>query len=462
MRLRSPSSLVLIASVGAASVAGAQARPPIRQLGPVVAASTESMINVMGLRHLPDGRVLVNDPLQRRVLLFDSTLKAFTTVIDSASGGENSYGPRFGGLIPYRGDSTLFVDPASLSMLMIDPGGRIARVLSVPRSEDASGLASASNGMPGFDAAGRLVYRPPTRFSMGGRPGGMVIGGSPSDARAAGMAAAASTSAADTAPLVRIDLATRKLDTIAWLKVQRPNMQITRGDDGSMSVRSVFNPLPVVDEWSVLADGSVAVVRGRDYHVDIIGADGAMRSAPKVPFEWQRLSDEDKVTLMDSVKAARERMMANAAATAAPGAAGAGGTRAVTPGGGAPGEQVVQTQMTIVGGGAGGPGGGTQTMRSSGPPQLSFVDPSELPDYKPPFFAGAARADAEGNLWVRTIPTKGIAGGFVYDVIDRKGALIDQVQVPVGRQIVGFGPGVAYLSARAGTGGMTIERARLR
>jgi hypothetical protein len=95
--------------------------------------------------------------------------------------------------------------------------------------------------------------------------------------------------------------------------------------------------------------------------------------------------------------------------------------------------------------------------------ELLFVSPSELPDYKPPVFAGALRVDPEGNLWIRTIPTRAIPGGPVYDVVDAKGALVERVQLPASRQIVGFGPGGAvYLLAREGTGKATLERARVR
>ena len=102
-----------------------------------------------------------------------------------------------------------------------------------------------------------------------------------------------------------------------------------------------------------------------------------------------------------------------------------------------------------------------------GPPGmggLNFVPPSELPDYQPAFFAGSARGDADGNLWVRTIPTKALPGGPVYDVINSKGVLIDRVQVPKDRSIIGFGHGgVVYLLAREGDGTVgTLERASVR
>jgi len=94
-------------------------------------------------------------------------------------------------------------------------------------------------------------------------------------------------------------------------------------------------------------------------------------------------------------------------------------------------------------------------------PQVDFIDPKELPDYKPPFFANSSRADAEGNVWIRTIPTRAIPGGPVYDVINRQGELVERVQVPEGRTILGFGPGTVYLISRSGTD-VTLERARIR
>ena len=78
------------------------------------------------------------------------------------------------------------------------------------------------------------------------------------------------------------------------------------------------------------------------------------------------------------------------------------------------------------------------------------------------FLNGFVRADADGNVWVRTIPTKAIAGGPVYDVINRKGELVERVQIPANRTIAAFGPGgVVYLTTREG---MTtkLEKATVR
>src|SRR6185436_11146807 len=67
------------------------------------------------------------------------------------------------------------------------------------------------------------------------------------------------------------------------------------------------------------------------------------------------------------------------------------------------------------------------TIRETG-----VMSANELPDYRPPFGGGAVRADADGNLWVRTVPPKPIPGGAVYDIVSRAGVLVDRLQVPQG------------------------------
>ncbi|HEY9230122.1 MAG TPA: hypothetical protein VIP11_25950 [Gemmatimonadaceae bacterium] len=422
------SSLFLLAILPSAALA--QAAPPIRLINAPDASTKPQFGLVTGVRQLPSGGVLVNDALKRQLTMFDATLANPTVVADSVSGGANSYGTRPGGLIPYHGDSTLFVDPAGLSMFVLDGKGAIARVASVPRSQDAGAFAS---GAPRLDAKGRIVYR------GGGGPQRITASARPNNGAANNGPVIQMPEPPDSAAVVRIDPVSRKLDTAAFIKIPKTKMNMTQ-TDGRMSVSIEMNPLQVIDDWAVLSDGSVAVIRGRDYHIDWINADGSTTTTPKLPFDWQRLSDEDKVALIDSAKAAMERSRTTMA--------GGPGGAAVMGGAGAERGMVVFNAMadgagqrTMVAGGPGGPGG----------PQVQFVSPSELPDYRPPFAASAALGDADGNLWIRTTSVRAgaVNAGPIYDVISRKGEVIDRVQVPAGRSIVGFGQGgVVYMIAR--------------
>lgn len=433
--------LPLIAILPAAVVAQT---PTIRLINAPDVSSKPEFAMVAAVRQLAGGRLLVNDIQNRQLTILDPGLANAFILADSTSGLANSYGTRAGGLIRYVADSTLFVDPAGLSMFVIDPNGKIARVASVPRSQDAASLGNNLLGTPAVDAAGRLVYRSNglrlTQQGGGkgaGGGGGMVMPDFP-----------------DTTAIVRVDLSTRKVDTAAYYKIPKTKMNIVQTDKGTTATNEI-NPMPIVDEWAVLSNGSIAIVRGQDYHVDILHADGTMASAAKIPFDWQRLSDEEKVAVIDSAKAALDR--ARAAGPADGNAVVAGGGRGGGPGS-APGGMVVMSFRTEASAGDGG-GVGTKIASMGGGMQPSFVSASELPDYRPAFNQGAARADEDGNLWVRTSATRaGAIGGLIYDVINGQGALVDRVQLPAGRSIVGFGKGgVIYMVARDKAGAW-VER----
>jgi hypothetical protein len=434
--------LTVVAALPASAIA---AQTPAVRLINAPDASSQHLFGAIGaIRQLPGGKVLVNDIVKRQLTLLDPALGAATVIADSVSGTANSYGVRPGGLIAYVGDSTLFVDPAGLSMFVIDPAGKIARVASVPRSQDAAVLGSNLLGTPGLDAKGRLVYRGGFGRVIAG-PGAALAGrgGGSGDAATRAASMASMFEQPDSTALVRVDLATRKLDTAAFFKIPKNKMNMQQNDRG-VTVTTEINPLQTVDDWAVLADGSIALVRGQDYHVDFIHADGSTASSPKIPYDWQRLTDEDKVAIIDSAKAAFDRARGAGPQNGNVVVGGPGGAGA--PGGGG---MVINFSMR-----AGEGGGGIRTGDAGSGPQMSFVGASELPDYRPVFSQGSSRGDADGNLWVRTSATRtGAVGGPIYDVIGTHGELIDRVQIPSGRQIIGFGKGgVVYLVARDDSG----------
>ena len=486
--------------------------PPVEAITTASSLSTEPLGAITSVRELADGRVLVNDGTRRRLLLMDSTLQTVGVVLDSLTDVANTYGTRPGMLIPYRADSTLFVDPASYAMLVLDPAGRPVRVRSVWRVQDLPFVMNqrGPSGWPALDARGRVVYRvpartPPPRIPP---PGGVpYFPGEP-----------------DSAFVVAVDLDTRTADTLATLRTPKTATTVRRTGDGRFSVDNAINPLPASDDWAVRPDGTVAVVRAQDYRVEYLGADGSLASSPKLPYEWQRVTDEDKQRIVDSVRVEQERSAATEYASAmirwantanrpyprgfavpqgyvAPPGFGRGWE--LPPGltlpatyvyACAPGEQpqvraaarpegapppppaaVVVVGGTVAPGAApgAGPGGASSCMtvfysggEQQAPPtlrQVSVLPAAELPDYRPPIASGgSARADLGGNLWIRTVPARRIPGGPVYDVVDRRGEMVARLQLPVGYTLVGFGRGkVVYLSMRDATG-MHLARVRLR
>ena len=446
----------LFAAMLFATPAFSQTLPPVRPIGATVARSTEVLGSVSTAIALPGGKVLVNDILKRRVLMLDSTFTQVTVVADSTSSTANAYGNRAGGLLAYRGDSALFVDPASMSMLVIDTEGKIKRVMSAPRPQDVGFLIGGPNGFPGFDARGRLVYRAqgPMRFTQGGGGRGAPAG-----------ANTMTPEFPDSVPVVRFELSARTLDTAGFFKVYRPSMNITQTANGGMMMSSTTNPIPTVDDWALLADGTIAFIKGADYSITWVAPDGSKSSTGKVPYEWQRLDEDGKVALLDSARKALEEQRLRAQEQMAAGGgpmAIAGGAefsvRVAGPAGGAPPPRGGGDGRGGDGRGApGGPGG----MRIELPP-VSLVNADQLPDYRPAFTQGASRGDLEGNLWVRTTSPVGNAGP-IYFVINKKGEVIDRVQLPESRVLAGFGKnGDVYLSVRDAAGNVRVERAKVR
>jgi hypothetical protein len=416
----------------------AQKPPAARALGPVERVSAEPLASVAAALPMPGGRVLVNDITGRRLVLLDSTLANPRVVADTTDATANAYGGQAGTLIHFRGDTALFIDPASVSMFAVGPAGQILRVMAVPRPGDARNLIGSIFGTPGIDAHGRLVYS-----TVGLGSGFLVLRG-----RSAPGRTISPMSQPDSAFIVRADLATRTIDTAATFKVPKVTFAINGDAEGVIrSTETTTSPLPLVDDWAVLPDGALAVVRGRDYHVDWLDADGRWTSSPKMPFDWQRIDDERKRAIIDSaVKATQDMIDAATAARVAAQAnpATAGGGRGGGGGGRGGGR-----------GGAGAPGGTMQNPVIFGRPELT-----DIPDYAPAFTRGSVHPDADGNLWILT--TAEANGQPVYDVVSRRGELVDRVQLPPFRTIAGFAPGHVFMAVKDAAGVVHLERARIK
>src|SRR5256714_4503864 len=437
------SAIGLAAVVSGAPLCLSQSLPAVRQLGPVTAVARDSMGAVSGIRALSNGRVLVNDIVGRRVLLFDSALTLVTVVADTTGATANAYGTRPGGLIAFRGDSTHFVDPGSLARLLVDRSEKVARVMSAPRAQDIGFLIGGPFGAPGFDPSGKLVSRAPPNFQALAR--GPAANGLPPIPQPP-----------ESAAIVRFDLASRKLDTATFFKTPKIVMNVTRSSDGGVRVMSSINPLPQGDDWALLPDGTIALVRTRDFHVDWLAPNGTLSSSPRISFPWQRLTDSAKVAFIDSARVAIEQARASGQfGFGGPGGPGGGGGIQVTFGaagpardGAAPVRDGARPNMT------------TAPATPGQLPPLQLIQPTELPDYQPAFLPGSTRVDADGNLWIRT--TQNADGRPVYYVINSKGEVVDRVQLPVNRVLVGFASGgVVYLAVRDG-GTAHLERARVR
>jgi len=497
------------AAVPGTTVAG----PPIRRVSTASALSKEKLGAVTSVRELPDGRVLLNDGASRRLLLLDTMLNVERIVLDSLSEKENTYGNRQGALLPYRADSSIFIDQVSLALLVLDPSGNIAKVRSVPRANDSYWFASgqAQAGVPGTDAAGRLVYRIYAQPAPPLKPPPRGVPWFPEEA--------------DSAFIVALDFDTRKLDTLGAFRIPKQELVVRMSPSGmGYSIYPKINPMPNTDEWALLSDGTLAFVRGIDYRVDYRNPDGSWTSSAKIPYEWVPLPDSVKERFVDSVqtaqnKAARTQYVSamirwvntykrkfpenfvapegytppNGFArdwTFPPGvtfpekyvyACKPGEEPVVTPGADGSRAPPPDPRMAEAMAMAASMGITLPNMPTSGnascipapvpnlaqipnPPttrEVVVMPANQLPDFKPPFNAASVRPDMDGNIWVRTNPARPVPGGAnVFDVISREGKLVDRIELPRGHSLIGFGRNrVVFLSTRDASG---IHLARIR
>lgn len=432
------SRVLIVLTLAGSPLVAQSALPPVRSIGSITAASPSEFASISSIHVLSDGSVMVNDLSGRKVSLLDPTLAHSSVIADTTSATSMAYSSRLGGIIAYHGDTTLFVDPQSNSMLVLDGAGKVVKVMSVPKAQDATFLIGGPFGNPGIDPSGRLVYRTmlPAKFAPPGPDGKFVA-----------------PVAIDSSPIIRFDLDARRADTAGYIKVSAPRISVT-SSEGRVRVTMQMNPMSVTDDWALMPNGDIAVVRGADFRVDLLKLDGTVVKGEKIPFEWQRLNDSSKQAIVDSarkvVEEARTRQLAIMQGSASP----ASSARGATTGGGA------VVQMRVEGGP---PAAGAPASRSGGTsieiPPIEFAPLSEMPDYRPAFSAGAARADTDGNLWIRTSTV--FNGAPVYDIVNSAGQLVDRVELPAGRTIAGFGTGgFVYLAVRDGTVGVRLEKAR--
>lgn len=408
----------------------AQAVRPTRTLGTMERQADSLLASVSVVQELSGGRVLVHDVRGRRVVFLDSSLKSVRVVADNTIATGRAYASVTGGIIPTEGDSSLFVDPSTLSMFVIGADGAVGRVMALPPSARGCFLGGTS-GRPTLDASTHVVCRmPPERLRGKVMDPGLHL---------------AVPEIADSSALVRFDLSNRRVDTITFLQTGKRPLQYVPDKECDWFVAPIINPLPLVDDWAAMHDGTVAVIRGADYHIDWISPAGERRQSPRIGLPSTRLSDSAKSAYLDSTKAVLARLQKRKPGADAPApVCDPSAMRSLS----------MSTQSDVT-------DDPTRMVSGSGRAivPLLFVPAEQLPDYVPPFAPGSALADRKGRLWIRRLEI--VNGGSVYDVVDRESGKAIRTVVPKGRVIAGFGQDGRVYTGVTEADGVRLERYRV-
>ena len=418
--------LIIVLAICTPNAMRAQEKVRVREVAPPDAVSRDHFGLILGIRELSGGKVLVNDGKSRQLVMLDRKLENRSVVIDSMADGGQSYGATATPIIPYLNDSTFFVDGATSTLLLLGPAGSLARVVALPKVADIMQIASSPSAI---DSKGNLLYAiaPKTRNVKGpsGFPGDIL------------------TYPSDSSAIVRGDFDRRTVETVTQLYTPagvRGHIETTStGRIHKMTL--TYNPLTTRDEWAVYSDGSIGVVREHDYHVDVVRPDGTKLSGPKLPFDFKRVTEDEKRALIDSSRASHTKED-SIAATIVPGRDSVT-TRRV------PGTSVFRPRIA--------------TLKAAKVELVEeYVSLDSMPDYWPPIRIGAVQADLDAHLWILpTTSAQSLQGELVYDVVNTLGDLVYRVRAPLGRLIVGFGANGTIYFATKSANGWSLERASL-
>lgn len=400
-----PAAVLAIATVGSAGCAPDAAAPsgavPRYVLDePEVVSGEFGSVN--GVVERTDGTLLVADRISRELVLAD--LDAGTrTVVGSRGEGPEEY-QRPGGLWSLPGDSALLVDNGNNRLTILRPDLSFGATRPMMEADPDGGITFLNPRA--VDGAGRIYTTGSVRMGIGAGGGSSAPG-------------------LDSSAVVQTELSDLSADTVARL-APRPesSFESQTGSGGNLMLTMRQTPYTPSDSWGVAPDGSVAVARASDYHLDWIAADGSVRSGSPVVY--------------DPVPVGQAEKEAWVAGENRPSVAGT---------------------FLMTGGGSLSPGAGT-----SGPRNLTIstggenIDDYDWPETLPAF-TGRIRIDSVGRVWLRRYQP--IGAPFLYDIFTPDAEHAATVEMAEGRTVIGFGDGVVYATFKDEVDLVYIARYRL-
>ncbi len=268
-------AVVGLAAAVAWGALGAQDRVA-RPIAAPNAEFEEPLSGPLRIIELRDGRLLVHDTKEKRLMVVNFATNTLTDVSREGSGPTEFRSAMT--LAPAPGDSVWLYDLVAQRVLVITPGGRPVRTELFANSGDPMAMMSRPM-VRNHDASGRTYGEVRAVAFNEGR-----------------------MSFSDSVLLVRATGA--RSDTIATM----PNHVRAPSFDGQ-TIKMQVPGFPPTDAWGVFPDGRVMVVRGDRYVPEIYLANGTRRVATALPFPRVAVTAADRTRLMDETRKAMEEGM---------------------------------------------------------------------------------------------------------------------------------------------------------
>ena len=256
---------LLAAVAGCNMASGGGGENQTVRLGEPEAAFGQALSVVQTVREMPDGRVLVADPLGQVLLLVDLDGGTADTLGTVGEGPDEYQQPD--AVWPLPDGKTLLVDLGNTRLTELSPelefGETRPYVLGNPlQGNMVMAIPQA------VDGEGRVYVR-----SMGG------------------MASLQS----DSASVLRLDLQAEAMDSVARVKIPGTTRTGTANNESISQI-----PLSPADAWGVAEDGRIVIARVADYHVEWIELDGSTTMGPPVEYERMSIGTAEKEAWRDS------------------------------------------------------------------------------------------------------------------------------------------------------------------
>lgn len=245
-------------------VPATEAQPAPRTLRPADAKLAEEFTKITAIRELADGRVLISDERENR-LIVANLLSGAVSSLGAVGSGPGEF-EEIGRMFPLPNDSTLLVDHGNGARWLLLSGARIVGTIV---GSDAA-VRAGGRSVRGADGAGNILkyQQSATRAPMDGRTRTELV-------------------------VLRVNRLTTRVDTVTRAMGSAFEMR-ERGSAENMT-RAVFQVIYAPEEPAVMfLDGWIAIARLAPYRIDWHSPNGDVIRGMDLPWLAPRVSEREK------------------------------------------------------------------------------------------------------------------------------------------------------------------------